>query len=159
MVFLKSIYHIAPFLISPPPIEAKDASTRRAQPRSQTADTTLPSSKAATPLRLRRFLLASQMEMSQLVAQTVVDAPQNVDVDLNVDEGDDEVADNKGGGHIVSWSSKSNLKWNLRLEEWTEVELPPYGVGGDGMVIEVVAEDTSAAGDGKRWCGSYLFPL
>nr|KAJ0202539.1 hypothetical protein LSAT_V11C500254960 [Lactuca sativa] len=37
------------------------------------------------------------MERSQLDAETV-------DVDLDVDEGDDEeVADNKGGGHRVSW--------------------------------------------------------
>ncbi|CAI9296930.1 unnamed protein product [Lactuca saligna] len=45
------------------------------------------------------------MESSQLDAQTVdVDAPQTIDVDLDVDEGDDEVvADNKGGGHRVSW--------------------------------------------------------
>ncbi|CAI9294056.1 unnamed protein product [Lactuca saligna] len=45
------------------------------------------------------------MERSQLDAQTFdVDAPQTVDVDLDVDEGADEVvADNKGGGHRVSW--------------------------------------------------------
>ncbi|CAI9259535.1 unnamed protein product [Lactuca saligna] len=43
--------------------------------------------------------------MSQLDAQMVdLDAPQTVDVDLDVDEGDDEeVVDNKGGGHRVSW--------------------------------------------------------
>nr|KAJ0212011.1 hypothetical protein LSAT_V11C400185890 [Lactuca sativa] len=45
------------------------------------------------------------MERCQVDAQTVdVDAPQTIDVDLDVDEGDDEVvADNKGGGHRVSW--------------------------------------------------------
>ena len=45
------------------------------------------------------------MERPQLDAQIVdVDAPQTVDVDLDVDEGDDEeVADNKAGGHRVSW--------------------------------------------------------
>ncbi|CAI9300535.1 unnamed protein product [Lactuca saligna] len=51
------------------------------------------------------YSMLGPMEKSQLNAQTVdVDAPQTVDVDHDVDEGDDEeVADNKCGGHRVSW--------------------------------------------------------
>ncbi|CAH1454716.1 unnamed protein product [Lactuca virosa] len=49
----------------------------------------------------------SLMERSQLDRHTIdVDAPPTIDVDVDrdVDEGDDkEVANNKGGGHNVSW--------------------------------------------------------
>ncbi|CAH1453066.1 unnamed protein product [Lactuca virosa] len=60
------------------------------------------------------------MERSQLDAQTVdVDAPQIVDVDLDVDEGDNEkVADNKGGGHRVSWMNGELVKRFTWM--WTE---------------------------------------